>query len=111
MRKTHIKNKSQVSKAIFIAKYGSLALYDEYLEKIFIIDHEQLKFDKTDGRTLIGTSDKKDGSLSDHEYFCIHDDMFDRIKSTDQDQNVLWKVSFNELTEDESQSEATEIKK
>ena len=40
--KTHIKNKSQVSKAMFLEKYGSLALYDEYMEKRFIIDHEQL---------------------------------------------------------------------
>ena len=31
--KTHIKNKSQVSKTTFLAKYGSLALYDEDLEK------------------------------------------------------------------------------
>ena len=42
MGKTHIKNKSQVSKTMFLAKYGSLALYDEDPEKIFIIDHEQL---------------------------------------------------------------------
>ena len=31
--KTHTKNKSQVSEAIFIAKHGSLAVYDEDLEK------------------------------------------------------------------------------
>ena len=71
---------------MLIAKYGSLALYDEYLSKIFIIDHEQLQFDKTDGWTFIVITEKEDGSLSDHEYFCIHDDLFDRIKSTDQDQ-------------------------
>ena len=40
--KTHIKKNSQVSKAIFLAKYGSLDLYDEDLKEIFIIDHEQL---------------------------------------------------------------------
>ena len=28
---------------MFLAKYGSLAIYDEDLEKIFIIDHEQLQ--------------------------------------------------------------------
>ena len=38
----------------------------------------------------------------------MHDDLFDRIKSTHQDQNHLWKFSFNELNEDEYQSEATE---
>ena len=57
---------------------------------------------------MIEIPKKKDGSLSDHGYFCIHDDLFDRIKSTDQDQNKLWKFSFNELTEDEYQSEGTE---
>ena len=31
--KTHIKNKSQVSKTMFLEKSGSLALYDEDLEK------------------------------------------------------------------------------
>ena len=104
----HIKSKIQVSKAMFIAKYGSLDLYDEYLKERFIIYHEQLEFDKTDGWNLIGIPEKEDGTLSDHEYFCIHDDLFDRIKSTHQDQMFLWKFSFNELNEDESQSEATE---
>ena len=92
-------------KTRFPAKYGSLALYDEDQEKRFIIDHEQLQFDKTDGWTLIGLPEKEDGTLSDHEYFCIHDDLFDRIKPTHQDQSFLWKFSYNERTEDESQSE------
>ena len=77
-------------------------------KKRLIIDHEQLEFDKTDGWTLIGIPEKEYGSLSDHDYFCIHDDLFDRTKSTHQDQIFLWKFSFNELTKDESQSEATE---
>ena len=34
----NIKNKSQLSKAVFLAKYISLDLYDEDLNKIFIID-------------------------------------------------------------------------
>ena len=90
----HIKNKSQVSKTMFLAKYVSLALYDEDLEKRFIIDHEQLEFDKTDVWNLIGIPEKEDGSLSDHEYLCIHDDLFDRIKSTHQYQKQLWKFSL-----------------
>ena len=76
--------------------------------KRFIIDHEQLQFDKTDGWTLIGLPEKEDGTLSDHEYFLIHDDLFDIIKSTHQDQSFLWKFLYNERTEDESQSEAIE---
>ena len=65
---------------MFISKYGSLDLYDEDPKKIFIIDHEQLKFDKNDGWNLIGITEKEDVTLSDHEYFCIHDDLFNRIQ-------------------------------
>ena len=73
--------KSQVS--LKIRESGSIWWRSE---KIFNIDHEQLQFDKTDGWNLIGIPEKEDGSLSDHEYFCIHDDLFDIIESTDQDQ-------------------------
>ena len=34
--------------------------------------------------------------------------LFDRITSTDQDQHFLWKFSYIEITEDESQSETIE---
>ena len=47
--------------------------------------------------------------MSDHEYFCIHDDLFDIIKLNHQDRNIMWKFISNEPNENESQSEATEI--
>ena len=47
--------------------------------------------------------------MSDHQYFCIHDDLFDRIQSTHQDRNILWRFILNEPNEDEYNSEATEI--
>ena len=65
---------------MFLEKYGSLDLYDEDLKKIFIIDHEQLNFDNTDGWNFIGIPEKEDGTFSDHEYFCVHDGIFDRIQ-------------------------------
>ena len=65
--KLNINNKSQLSCTMFLAKYGSLDLYDEDLEKIFIIDYEQLKVDKNSGWGLIGIPDKPDGTLSGHE--------------------------------------------
>ena len=65
--------------AVFLATYGSMSLYVEDLEKRFIIEHEQLKFDKNDGWTLIVIHRKPDGNFSDQEYFYIHDDIFDRI--------------------------------
>ena len=40
--KFNIKNKSQLSYTMFLAKYDILDIYDEDLEKRFIIDHEQL---------------------------------------------------------------------
>ena len=37
--KLNIKSKIQLSCTMFLEKYGSLALYDEDMDKIFIIDH------------------------------------------------------------------------
>ena len=105
----NIKNKSQLLCTMCLAKYGSLGLYDEYLEKWFIIDHEQLKFDKNLEWTLILIPGKPDGTLSDHDYVCIHDDIFDRIQSTHQYINIIWGFISNETNGNESQSESTEI--
>ena len=44
--KLNINNKTQLSCTMSLTKYSSLVLYYEYLEKRFIIDHEQLKFDQ-----------------------------------------------------------------
>ena len=54
---------------MFLAKYGSLDLYHEDLNKIFIIDHEQLEFNKNAGWNLIGIPEKPDATLSDRDYF------------------------------------------
>ena len=59
--------------------------------------------------TLIGIPEKPDGTISDHDYFCIHDDLFGIIQSTHQNRNIMWKYISNEPNENESQSEATEI--
>ena len=52
---------------MFLAKYGSLALYNEDMKKRFIIDHKILEFNKTDWWTLTAIPDKEYGTLSDHE--------------------------------------------
>ena len=36
--------------------------------------------------------DHPDGSSSDHEYLCIHNDFFDRILETDQDSDIKLNV-------------------
>ena len=48
--------------------------------KIFIIDHGKIQSDKNSGWKLIGDPEEPDRYLLDHEYFCIHDDLFDRIQ-------------------------------
>ena len=48
--------------------------------------------------------------MSDHEYFCIQDDIFDIIQSTHQDKNIVCEFIPNETNENESQSEATDIR-
>ena len=92
--KLNIKNKSQLSCTMFFAKYVILDLCDEDLKKRIIIGHEHLEFIKNAGWNLIGIPEKPDGTLSDHEYFCIHDDLFDKIKSTHQDRNIMWKFIY-----------------
>ena len=62
-----------------MAKYGGLSLYDIYMEKRYSIDDNEINFVKGDGYALIGNPYHPDGSSTDHEYFCIHDDLFDRI--------------------------------
>ena len=68
-----------------------------------------MQFGKIYGWTLIEIPEKPDGNLFDHEYFFIHDDLFDRIQSTRQDRNIIWKFISNEPNENESHSESTEI--
>ena len=86
-----------------------MVLYDKGLEKIFIIDHEQIQFDRNYGWTLILIPEKPDGYLLDHEYFCIHDYIFDRSQSTHEDTNIMLKFISNEPNENESKCEVTEI--
>ena len=90
---------------MFLEKYDSMAVYDEDLYKILIIDHKPLQFDKNAGWNLIRIPEKPDGILSDHEYFCIHINLFGRIQSTHQDRNSVWKFISNEPNQNESQSE------
>ena len=69
---------------MFIAKYVSLNIYDEDVEKRFVIDHEELKFDKNYGWNLFGIYDQPNGLMFDHDYFCFHKDLFEIIKSNHQ---------------------------
>ena len=84
-------------------------MYDEDLKKIFIIDNEELQFNKNDGWGLIGNTEEPDVYLSDHEYFSIHDDLFDIIQSTHQYNNISLSIILNENNENDSQYDEIEI--
>ena len=71
------------------------------MENFFIIDHEQLQFDKSSVWNLIEIHDKPDGSLLDHNYFCIHDGVFDINQSNHQDKNIILKFISNEPNKNE----------
>ena len=77
--KLSMKKDDQISRTCFLDKYGGLYLYDIFTEKRYSIDDKEIHFVKGDGYALIGNPDHPDGSSTDPEYFCIYDDLFDRI--------------------------------
>ena len=62
-----------------MAKYGGISLFAIDIEKRYYVDDREINFLKGDGYALIGNPDHLDGTSTDHEYFCIHHDLFDRI--------------------------------
>ena len=80
----------------FLAKYGGLYLYYIDTEKRYSIDDKEIHFVKGGGYALIGNPDHPDGSSTDHEYFCIHDNLFDRILETEQDLDITLNVIHRE---------------
>ena len=81
---------------MFLIRYGSLDLYDKYLEKRFVIDHKQLQFYKNADWFLFVNCNKPDGSLSGHDTFCIHGVIFDRIQSNCHSKDIMLKFISNE---------------
>ena len=77
---------------MFLGKYGNLSLYDEYLKEIVIVDHEEIQFDTNYGWNLIRIPEEPFGYLSGNEFFLIHDDLFNRIKSTNRENNISLKI-------------------
>ena len=57
---------------------------------------------------MIEIHSEPDGSINDHEYFSIHEDLFGRIQSTHQENNILLKIISNETNSKDSQYEATD---
>ena len=80
----------------FLEKYGGLSLCDIYLGKRYYIDDEDIQFVRGDGYALIGNPDHPDGTWTDNEYFCIHDDLFDKILETDQNFDITLNLIHKE---------------
>ena len=93
-----MKKYDQRSWTCFLADYGRLSLYDIDTEKRYSINDKEIYFVKGDGYALIGNPDYPDGSSTDHEYFCIPEDLFDRILETDQDSYITFKVIHKETS-------------
>ena len=66
------------------------------MEKRDSINDKDIHFVKGDEYALIGNPDHQDGYSNDHEYFCIHDNLFDIILETDQYYNITLKVIHKE---------------
>ena len=79
-----------------LEKYGGLSIYDIDMEKRYSVYDKYIHFVKWKGSSLIGNPDHPDGTSTDHEYFCIHDDLFDRILETDQNSDITLKVIHKE---------------
>ena len=76
----------------FLAKYGGISLYDIDMEKRYSIDDKGINFVKGSRYALIGNKYHPYGTSTDHEYFCIHDDLFERILETEQNYDIILKV-------------------
>ena len=57
-----------------------------------------MHFVKGEVYALIGNPDFPDGSSTDHEYFCIHEDFFDRILATEQDSDITLNLIHRETS-------------
>ena len=80
----------------FLEKYGELSLYYIDTEKRYSIDDKEIHFVNWYGYALIVNPDHPYGTSNDHEYYCIHDDLFDRILETDQNSYMTLKVIHKE---------------
>ena len=91
-----MKKHDQRYQTSFLGKYGGISLYDIDIESRCAIYDEEIYFAKGDGYDSIGKPDHPDGTSTDHEYFCIHDELFDRILETDQNFDIILKMIHKE---------------
>ena len=73
-------------------------LYDIDTKKRYSIEEKEMHFLKVEGYALIGNPDFPDGSSTDHEYFCIHEDLFHRILATELDSDITLNLIHRETS-------------
>ena len=93
-----MKKDDQRYRTRFLAKYGGISLYDIDAEKRYSIDEKEMNFVKREVYALIGNPDFPDGSSTDHDYFCIHEDFFDRILATEQISDITLHMIHRETS-------------
>ena len=93
-----MKKSDHITRTGSFAKYGGLSLYYIDFGKRYSIDDEDIHFVKGYGYSLIFNPDHPDVTSIDHEYFCIHDELFDRILETDHTYNIILRLIKKEPT-------------
>ena len=83
----HINKSDQKSSARFLAEYGGLDIYYEYVKKKYIIDNGDVQYFKK-RLEIFGIPHKPDGSSAYHKLLFIHEDLIDRIMYTHQNEGV-----------------------
>ena len=96
--KSLMKKNYQITRTRFLEKYGGIFLYDIDFEKIYYIDDEEIHFIKGYVYALIGNPYNPYGTSTHHEYFIIHDDLFDIILETDQNPYIALKVIHKDVS-------------
>ena len=92
-----MKKNNQRTLTCFFSNFGGISLYDIYFGKTYLIEDEDINLVNGYGYAIIGNSDSPDGTSTDHEYFFIHNDLFDKIIETDQNEDIALKMIHKEV--------------
>ena len=79
----------QRTRTHILEKYDSPSIYDIDFEKKYFVDNDDIHFVKGYGYALV---ENPYGTSTDHGYFFICDDLFDRIVETYQNSYIVLKV-------------------
>ena len=87
-----MKKTDQIPRTLFLEKYGGLYIYDVDMKKSCTIEHKDICLLNKYTHSLNGNIYHTYVTSTDQEYFLIHDDLFDQILATDQNNNISLKI-------------------